>query len=114
MVGDHPLDHVAQRAVVDGVAEVVARAGRGQVEVEVEVDLERLGLGLLVGQHADDAGQRAGRAARSGLPAATGYFGTVAARATRSRPSGPSWRDSSRSTTDVACGAIGTTSAHSR
>ena len=57
MVGDHPLGDVAQRAVVDGVVEGVAPPGGAEVEVEVEVDLERLGLRLLVGQHADDARQ---------------------------------------------------------
>ena len=50
--GDHPLHHRRQRAVVDGVVEVVAASSDRQVGVDVEVDLERLGAHLLVGQRA--------------------------------------------------------------
>ena len=54
---DHPLGHLAQRAVVGGVAEGVASSGGAQVDVQVEVELEELRLRLLVRQHTDDARQ---------------------------------------------------------
>ena len=52
LVGDDAAHRVAERAVVDGVGQRVARTGRREVDEQLEVDLERLGPLLLLGQHA--------------------------------------------------------------
>src|SRR3954451_22603881 len=50
--GDDPAHRLDERAIVDGVAERVARAGRREVDEQLEVDTKRLGALLLLGEHA--------------------------------------------------------------
>ena len=113
---DHRRDRGAQRPVVDGVAEVVAGTGDREVELDVEVDLERLvPLGFL--------GERAA-AAEEPQPAQLDGVGTggqadasaarTLARATSSRPGGPSWRERSCSLMAMARVDSGTRPAKTR
>ena len=52
LAGDDRLQRLRQRAVVDGVGEVVASAGRRQVDVQRHGDDEQLAVTTFVRQHA--------------------------------------------------------------
>src|SRR5690606_35743717 len=116
-LGDRRRHPVAHGGVVDGVAEVVAGRGGGQVDGEVEVELQRLVLAPLEVQHADPPPQaqaaQLDAVGRGGHDGDDGEEGEVpdwawsrswAAEATRLRPSGPSCRPVSRSVTEMAWG----------
>ena len=122
--GDDLLDGAGQRAVVEGVTEVVGGPRRGQVGHHVEVDLQRLAALLLLGERpAVAAGHEAAKLDPVGRCHVRVVWvvvhqsrggGRVAASATSSRPSGPSWRWVSRSTTVTVLGAESTRPLHSR
>ena len=87
--------------------------GRGQIELDVEVDLEGLRLGLLVGEHADDA-RDAEAAQLDQVCRGHGLLRDGGGEGDEVAPQGAQLAESSCSTSDVAWGAIGTTSAHRR
>ena len=114
MPGSDDLGHEpAQRAVVDGVGQHVARARGRQVELDVDVDLEGLRTVELLGQRTATAEEP--QAAQLDGVGAAGQADASAARtpasATSSRPDGPSWRDSSCSLMAMALVVSGTSPA---
>ncbi len=113
--GDDRLDGRAQLAVVDGVDQRVAATRDGQVELDVEVHLERLRPDRLLGESAAQAEDpQAAQLDGVGGAQARASLASTPARATSSRPGGPSWRERSCSLMAIARVVSGTRPAYTR